>query len=500
VIKRLRKWLSKAASVVKRWWRGSRHETPGIAAKATDVTLLEAPVEKPVPDVDVVDVEFEPLAVAVAREVSQRDLEKAEREKAAEQEARELAAREAAEQEARELAAREAAEQEARELAAREAAEQEARELAAREAAEQEARELAAREAAEQEARELAAREAAEQEARELAAREAAEQEARELAARETAEQEARELAAREAAEQEARELAAREAAEEEARELAAREAAQRREEIEIPSDYVPAFESTHDLYQLSLTEFEGPLDLLLLLIRRHKLDVFDIPIAFICEQYLGCLKTMEDLNMDVATEFMALAAELLHIKSKMLLPKPVEVEEEDDVDPRAELVKRLLEYQRYKSAAADFDELQRLGRDVFERLPADLPPQQGDVPLREVGVFALIQAFSGVLERGKPEHQHVVDAKEVSVRDRMKELIRRLAAVDSLPFESLVDSMVTRLDVVATLLAILELTKLRMLRVFQSEAGQIYVKPRFDNEHTALRQLTGVEDINYLG
>ncbi len=273
-------------------------------------------------------------------------------------------------------------------------------------------------------------------------------------------------------------------------------------EPIDIPSDYVPAPESAHELFRLNIDGFTGPLDLLLFLIRRHKIDVFDIPMAFICERYLECLQVLEDLDVDVAAGFMLMASDLLHIKSKMLLPSPVDLEEdEEELDPRAELVRRLLEYEKYKNAAEQLGALHRLGRDVFPHEAEPPPETDEEAPLREVGVYALIEAFDQMLKRAKPELVHRVEMAEVSVRERIDELINRLADRRAVRFSELFEEAQTKLNIVVSLLAILEMTKLGLLRILQSTGPQqeIYLQANFEGVADAQRR-AGDLDESYAG
>ncbi|MEO1483768.1 MAG: segregation/condensation protein A [Myxococcota bacterium] len=269
-------------------------------------------------------------------------------------------------------------------------------------------------------------------------------------------------------------------------------------EPVAVPNDYVPMAESAELLFQLNLSSFEGPLDLLLFLIRRHKIDIFDIPIGFISAQYLRYIKMMEDLNIDVASEFLFMASELLHIKSRMLLPKPAEVDDEDDIDPRAELVQRLLEYQKYKQAASELHEFAWLGRDTFPRAPEKLPPREGEAPLKEVGVFALIEAFNRVLERQKPEVRHQVLLEQVSVRQRIKQVIQLLVDADATPFVDLLEGLTDRVDIVVTFLACLEMGKRQLLRLYLSETETLYLQPRFDDIELAMGRLEGLDEHEY--
>lgn len=270
------------------------------------------------------------------------------------------------------------------------------------------------------------------------------------------------------------------------------------RDGVEIPSDYVPMAESRDLLFQLHLASFEGPLDLLLFLIRRHKIDIFDIPMRFICAEYLRSIRMMEAFDVDVAGEFLFMASELLHIKSKVLLPKPAEVDDEDEGDPRAELVARLLEYQKYKGAAEDLERTEWLGRDRFRRPSETIASSSAASPLKEVGVFALIDAFNRVLERQKPEVRHRVLLEQLSVYQRMRQLVQELADVESAPFERLVAGLARRLEVIVTFLAVLEMAKRALLRVYISQNDTLYLCGRFDDVNQALSELDGLSEDEY--
>ena len=266
----------------------------------------------------------------------------------------------------------------------------------------------------------------------------------------------------------------------------------------ELPKDYVPKAESRHALYQVQLGQFAGPLDLLLFLIRRHQIDIFDIPVAFICDRYLEHLRLMEALNIDVAAEFLFMASELLHLKSKMLLPEPEEVsaDEEEGADPRAELVQRLLEYQKYRDAADHLDTRTWLGRETFSRPPETLPTVEGQTkPLKEVGVFALLKAFDAVLKRQKPEARHHVKLEAVSVRQRIVAMIELLIGQQAVRFVHFLEDAQRRIDIVVTFLAVLEMAKLRLVSIYQSETEELYLHPRFENAHTALGRLSALDD-----
>jgi len=220
--------------------------------------------------------------------------------------------------------------------------------------------------------------------------------------------------------------------------------------------------------YTFRLEGFEGPLDLLLHLIQKNELDIFNIPIALVTKQYLEYLQLMKVLNLDVAGEYLLMASTLLYIKSKMLLPKSLEGEEEEE-DPRAELVRRLLEYQRYKEAAGELEKRPMLDRDVFIRLMA---PELEEVPEEEsieVNLFELLEAFRQVLERVRADTVHEVILEPLSVEDKIQEILTLLGRENrSMAFHRLFPEQASRRVIVITLLAILELVKMKRIRIFQ--------------------------------
>jgi len=223
--------------------------------------------------------------------------------------------------------------------------------------------------------------------------------------------------------------------------------------------------------YTFRLEGFEGPLDLLLHLIQKNELDIFNIPIALITEQYLEYLQLIKVLNLDIAGEYLLMASTLLHIKSKMLLPKSSEgeEEEEEEEDPRAELVRRLLEYQKYKKAALDLEKRPLLDRDVFIRLVTAAPEEEPEEERIEVDLFELLEAFRKVLERVKPETVHEVILEHLSVEDKIQEIMTLLERENrSMAFHRLFPEQASRRVVVITLLAILELVKMKRIRIFQ--------------------------------
>lgn len=233
--------------------------------------------------------------------------------------------------------------------------------------------------------------------------------------------------------------------------------------------------------YDIRLDNFEGPLDLLLHLIRQHEMDIYDIPIAEITAQYLAILDAMKVLNLDVAGEFLVMAATLVHIKSRLLLPAAEEPEEEvEEEDPRAELVRRLLEYQKYKEAAAALESRPLLEREVFaRRFPApDLQTAESG-ELEEVGIFELVEVFRELLQQAPEPYVHEIEAERLSVSDCVNTILERLAGRDSLAFPEIFGGRPDRHEVVVHFLAMLELVKLRLVRLMQNARfAQIWIYP----------------------
>ncbi len=221
--------------------------------------------------------------------------------------------------------------------------------------------------------------------------------------------------------------------------------------------------------YTFRLDIFEGPLDLLLHLIHKNELDITNIPIALITEQYLEYLRLMKVLNLDVAGEYLLMASTLLYIKSKTLLPTSSEEEAEEGEDPRAELIRRLLEYQKYKEAAAELEKRPMLDRDVFARSIA-MEIEDGEEEERvEVSLFELVEAFRKVLERAKEEEFHEVVLDRLSVEERVQELLSLLQREKrSMAFHLLFPEQASRRMIIITFLAVLELVKMKLIRIFQ--------------------------------
>jgi segregation and condensation protein A len=224
--------------------------------------------------------------------------------------------------------------------------------------------------------------------------------------------------------------------------------------------------------YVITLPIFEGPLDLLLHLIQKHELDIMDIPVSFITEKYVEYISMMEALSIDITSEYLVMAATLVHIKSKSLLPPEAVVHDEeegslDDIDPREELIRRLLEYQKYKHAAAELNDRGALGRDVFTR-GAVLEEKEGPAPLARVEVWNLLDAFAKVLSRAKIKIEHEVSFDQLTITERIQQLCDRLGERGRCAFDDLFEGQITRADLIITFLALLEMTRLKMTKLYQ--------------------------------
>ena len=226
--------------------------------------------------------------------------------------------------------------------------------------------------------------------------------------------------------------------------------------------------------YTVKVDVFEGPLNLLLHLIKQNQLDIYDIPIALVTEQYLEYIRIMKVLDLTIAGEFLVMAATLMYIKSRMLLPVPAEAEEEEEADPRAELVQRLVEYKRFKEAAIHLSQQALLGVDVFIRPAQEIEVDTGEI---EADLFHLIDALRALLEREEVEDFHEVTLELVTLRERMRELYERLQGTrEAISFSALFTSS-SRVELIVTFLALLELVKSGMLRAYQREVfGPLWV------------------------
>jgi segregation and condensation protein A len=223
-------------------------------------------------------------------------------------------------------------------------------------------------------------------------------------------------------------------------------------------------------LYRVKLGIFEGPLDLLLHLVKKNEVDLSDLPVAKITDQYLGYLELMQQLDLDVAGEYLVMAATLLHLKSRLLLPVDENAEDEDGEDPRAELARQLLEYQRFKEAAEMLARRDLLERDVFARsaMPDDTEIE-GEV-LYDVSLGDLLDALQDVLKRAAPEVVHQVILEQVSLRERLVAILDTLRERREMLFTDLFPPGSTRLQILTTFLALLELVRTSMVHILQEE------------------------------
>jgi segregation and condensation protein A len=239
--------------------------------------------------------------------------------------------------------------------------------------------------------------------------------------------------------------------------------------------------------YEVKLDIFEGPLDLLLYLIKKNELDIYNIPIALVTKQYLDYIDILKTLNLDLAGEYLVLAATLAHIKSKLLLPDTSE-EGEEDADPRQELVQQLLEYQAVKNASQSLQSREVLERDVFIRgaAPAEAPSPPDDQSIwQEIGLFELVDAFRQVLAKLEQTELMAIDLDRTSLADRINEIMDQLQERQSLTFTELMNGQKERRFIIYTLLALLELVKQRLIRICQAESfGVIRLFLAVEEEH----------------
>jgi segregation and condensation protein A len=243
-----------------------------------------------------------------------------------------------------------------------------------------------------------------------------------------------------------------------------------------------PEFESILEAYPVRLQNFEGPLDLLLHLIRKHELSIYDIPIALVTRQYLEYIELMQEMNLDVAGEFLVMAATLIHIKSRMLLPRPDPAQEEPDEDPREALMRRLLEHQKFKAAAELLHERETLRSAQWTRADGPIAEIAGEAPEPEIEVdlFSLISAFRAVVERAKQRPKVYLPGEQMPIEERIAQLLGKLSETEACGFEDLFADMQSRSGMIVTFLAILEMIRLKLIRVFQSGAmGGIRVYKR---------------------
>ncbi len=242
----------------------------------------------------------------------------------------------------------------------------------------------------------------------------------------------------------------------------------------EMPVDlYIPP-----DALEVFLEAFEGPLDLLLYLIRKQNVDILDIPVAEITRQYMGYVELMKTVRLELAAEYLVMAAMLAEIKSRMLLPRAEQAEQEED-DPRAELIRRLQEYERFKAAAEDIDQLSRVGRDIIvPRL--DAPQAKARKLLPDVCIEEVLMSMAEVLRRSDLFESHQISREALSTRERMSEVLERLKGGGFVPFVELFTADEGKLGVVVTFMAILELVKESLVELVQNEPfAPIHVRAR---------------------
>ncbi|MGH9202004.1 MAG: segregation and condensation protein A [Vicinamibacterales bacterium] len=242
-------------------------------------------------------------------------------------------------------------------------------------------------------------------------------------------------------------------------------------------------FESQLEDIRIKVQSFEGPLDLLVHLIKNNELNVSDIPIALITEQYLGYLSLMQELNLDLASEFLVMAATLIHIKSRMLLPRPDPAQsDEPEEDPRDALVRRLLEHQKFKAAAELLHDRETLRGAQWTRPDSRVQSIAGDdyEPELEVDLFSLLSAFRAVLERARERPPMPLPPEQISIEARIEQMLERLSETEACGFEDLFDDVASRPEMIVTFLALLEMIRLKLIRVFQAgQAGPIRIYKR---------------------
>jgi len=242
-----------------------------------------------------------------------------------------------------------------------------------------------------------------------------------------------------------------------------------------VPKDlYIPP-----DALEVILEAFEGPLDLLLYLIRRQNLDILDINVAEITRQYMGYIELMQAIQLELAAEYLVMAAMLAEIKSRILLPRQAVEGEEEEEDPRGELIRRLQEYERFKAAAEDIDEMPRMGRDIHQA-SGESPDRSEERHFPEVDMREVLSALADVLRRAEMFESHHIQLEKLSTRERMSQVLDALKGKQFVPFVSLFLEKEGRLGVVVTFLAIMELIKESLVEIVQNESfGPIHVKAR---------------------
>lgn len=241
-----------------------------------------------------------------------------------------------------------------------------------------------------------------------------------------------------------------------------------------LPKDlYIPP-----DALEIILEAFEGPLDLLLYLIRRQNIDILEIDVAEITKQYMGYIDLMSTIQLELASEYLVMAAMLAEIKSRILLPRQV-AEDDDEGDPRAELIRRLQDYERFKMAAEDIDEMPRMGRDIYQA-SAESPDKKNEKQYSEVQMQELLMALSDVMKRAEMFESHHIQLEKLSTRERMSQILENIRDKQFVPFATLFKKSEGRLGVVVTFLAIMELIRESLVEIVQNESfGPIHIKAK---------------------
>jgi len=245
-----------------------------------------------------------------------------------------------------------------------------------------------------------------------------------------------------------------------------------------------PDFESAIDV-SVRLDNFEGPLDLLLYLIRKNEVSIYDIPIALITAQYLDTIQLMQELDLDVAGEFLVMAATLIHIKSRMLLPRPeTAAGVEGEEDPRYALIRRLLEHEKFKAAAGLLHEREQVRAAQWQRPDGRVAGIAGEdyEPELEVDLFSLLAAFQAVVDRAKVRPRMLLPPEQISIEVRIAQLLERLSETQACGFDELFADVADRSGLIVTFLALLEMIRLKLVRVFQSASFgviRVYKRPR---------------------
>lgn len=248
----------------------------------------------------------------------------------------------------------------------------------------------------------------------------------------------------------------------------------QGRELTSLPKDlYIPP-----DALEIILEAFEGPLDLLLYLIRRQNLDILEINVAEITKQYMGYIDLMSTIELELASDYLVMAAMLAEIKSRILLPRQISDDEDED-DPRAELIRRLQEYEQFKMAAEDIDEIPRIGRDIHQASAAS-PSKKQERQYPELDIQELLGALSDVMRRVEMFESHHIQLEKLSTRERMSQVLENIRGKQFVPFASLFNESEGRLGVVVTFLAIMELIRESLVEIVQNEPfGPIHIKAK---------------------